>query len=207
MLIISLLLSACSSTLPPYSIVNNPNSPNREVLRQPGETIKFPLSAEDRKIINELEAKFDAEENCAGLAAQQIGYNKRIIIIDIPNDPTLKKWRPDLSDTMPKTILINPTYAPVGSKIHVDWEACFSVDNLAGHVARYSTIRYEGFTIDGKKVSGIARGFLARVLQHEIDHTDGKLYLDCNPQPLMSWEELRKIRNTGNAKIKKSCDQ
>jgi peptide deformylase len=136
--LLTLLLSGCSNMtdLPTYVVINDPASHNKDVLRQPAETITFPLSAENKNIIAILGKKFDEEDNCAGLAAPQIGFNKRIIILAVKDDPELKKWRPDLSDTMPRTIWVNPTYKPVGKEKQGDYEACFSVDDLAGPVER-----------------------------------------------------------------------
>jgi peptide deformylase len=60
----------------------------------------------------------------------------------------------------------------------LDWEACFSVPKLMGKVNRYVAIKYKALTISGEKFEGIARGFFARVLQHEIDHLDGVVWTD-----------------------------
>lgn len=182
-------------TLPPYVVINDPDCQHREVLKKPAQEISFPITPEDQKIIQELEAKYDQEDNCAGLAAPQIGYNKRVIVFATPRDPIFKKWRPDLSDTMPKTIWINPSYKPVHPETHTDWEACFSVRNLAGPVPRFKEITYEAFTLDSKKIQGVARGFLARIIQHEVDHLNGTLFIDVALQDqVVTIEEYRERR-------------
>lgn len=164
--------------LPKYVVINDPRCKNKDVLRKPADAVTFPLDQATQDIIHQLEAKFEQEENCAGLAAPQIGYNKRIIVFRLEGDEDLKKHRPDFSDTMPKSIWINPSFTPQSSKKTTDWEGCFSVHNLAGHIPRFTEISYEAWTPEGKKIQGKAKGFLARLIQHEIDHLNGKLFLD-----------------------------
>jgi peptide deformylase len=183
------------SDLPNYVVIKDLDAKRPPVLSQGAEEISFPLSGEDLSVIKTLEAKFDAEENCAGLAAPQIGFGKQIIVFAVEPNKELKKWRPDLIQTMPKTIWINPTFEAVGEDTHTDYEGCFSVENLAGPVARYKTIRYSANLIEGTKVEGMASGFLARVIQHEIDHLRGQCFIDLvEPNELYTIEEYRKLR-------------
>lgn len=181
--------------LPSYVVINNPHETRADVLRNPAEPLSFPLSESDKKIIETLVTKFDQEENCAGLAAPQIGFGKQVIVFAVDDDPDLKKWRPDLTDTMPKTVWINPTYEPVGEDKHTDYEGCFSVDEITGPVPRFKIIRYSAFTSDGTRVEGTAEGFLARLIQHEIDHLNGHCFIDyVQENELLSIEEYRKKR-------------
>ncbi|RZI47107.1 peptide deformylase [Candidatus Finniella inopinata] len=184
-----------SVKLPPYVVINDPNCPNKEVLETPAKAFTFPLTKEDLAIIKILEAKYDAEENCSGLAAPQIGFSKQAIVFALSDDPDLKKWRPDISDTMPKTLWLNPSYEPVGDDKHIDYEGCFSVADVAGPVARYKTIKYAAYSKEGTKIEGVAHGFLARVMQHEIDHIRGILYTQYVPDgKLLPVEEYRRMR-------------
>jgi len=190
-------LNGCTqvSNLPSYVILNDPQDNRVNVLRQPAQSLTFPLSKEDREIVQILTDKFEQEDNCAGLAAPQIGFAKQIIIFEVPDDPKLKKWRPDLVQTMPKTVWINPTYEPLGDEKHSDYEGCFSVKDMAGPVARFKTIHYSAYTLEGEHVEGRAEGFLARLLQHEIDHLRGRCFIDYVPDgELLSIEEYRKRR-------------
>jgi len=184
--------------LPDYVVVNDDSSENKDVLRTPAESVVFPLDEETRKVIRHLETKFDQAENCGGLAAPQIGYSKRIVVLAVEDDPELKKFRPDLSDTLPKSIWLNPSYKSLSSDKTTDWEACFSVDNFSARIARYTEITYEAWTPEGEKVTGQAKGFLARLIQHEIDHVNGTLFIDLVPQEeWVTWDELREIRENG----------
>lgn len=183
------------SELPNYVILNDPHESKVAVLCEPAKPLSFPLSQEDRESVRILEAKYDGEENCAGLAAPQIGIGKQIIVFEVPDDPLWKKWRPDLVQTMPKSIWINPSYEPIGEDTHSDYEGCFSVKDVAGPVARYKKVRYRAYTPEGTLVEGIAEGFLARLIQHEIDHVRGRCFIDLVAEgELLPIEEYRKKR-------------
>lgn len=183
--------------LPPYVVINNDNQPKelRSILRKPAQEISFPLSPEDQESLKTLEAKYDAEENCAGLAAPQIGIHKQMIIFAALFSPELKKWRPDFTQEMPKTIWINPSYEGIGNDLFEDYEGCFSVDNLAGPVKRFTKISYKATLPDGTPVTGEAEGFIARIIQHEVDHIRGTLCIDKVPDgKLISLEAYREMR-------------
>ena len=179
-----LMGSVSMNNLPDYVSINDENADEtlRNQLITPSEEVSFPLSENDCKVINTVEAKFDQEENMAGLAAPQIGFHKQVIVFAVPEDPILKKFRPDLTDTMPKTIWLNPSYEVVGEETTTDYEACFSVEDLVGPVTRSTTVNYTAYDQEGNKITGKASGFLARVIQHEIDHVHGKLFIDKVPK-------------------------
>jgi peptide deformylase len=175
--------------------VNLETNDKPAVLITPAKRLTFPLTSEDQNDIKVLEAKFDAEKNCAGLAAPQIGIAKQIIVFAAPEDPNLKKWRSDFTQTMGKTLWINPSYEGIGEDKNEDYEACFSVLEMAGPVKRYKNIRYKAYTITGDLVEGLAEGFLARIIQHESDHVNGKLFIDYVPEDqLLKIDEYRKKR-------------
>ncbi len=181
--------------LPEYTAVNLENNQKPKVLTTPAKKLTFPLSPEDINDIKILEAKFDAETNCAGLAAPQIGIAKQIIVFSAREDPNLKKWRADFTQTMDKTIWINPSYEGVGEDKNEDYEACFSVLAVAGAVKRYKKVHYKAYTMTGELVEGTAEGFLARIIQHEVDHVKGKLFIDYVPEDqLLKVEEYRQKR-------------
>lgn len=181
----------------PY-VVNDENCQNRDILLKSAEQLKFPLAKEDRQIITQLIYQFRHEENCAGLAASQIGFSKSMIIFSVPENT--KEHRIDAFDTAPETLLINPAYKPLGDKKTLDWEACFSVDNYAGEVERFTHIHYEGFDTQGKKIEGEAKGFLARLIQHEIDHINGCLYIHLL-KPDARQGKLKEVRAIRQAEL------
>jgi peptide deformylase len=112
-----------------------------------------------------------AEADGAGLAANQIGELKRVVIFGFDDNPRY----PD-RDPLPITILVNPEILPVGDVVEEDWEGCLSVPGMRGLVPRFSRIIYRAFDPAGKPVEIKAEGFHARVVQHECDHLDGVLY-------------------------------
>ncbi len=181
--------------LPEYVCIEGKDNRGPEVLHTAGKKLTFPLSPEDLADVRILEQKFDHEENCAGLAAPQIGISKQIIIFSAPEDPKLKKWRADFTQTMEKTLWINPTYEGMGTDTNEDYEGCFSANDLAGPVKRFKKIQYTAYDLKGQKVEGIAEGFLARIIQHEIDHVKGRLFIELVPKDqLLTIEEYRRRR-------------
>jgi peptide deformylase len=193
-------LSACSSIIPqenlPEYVTVSSHKEYNSILKTPAKDLNFPLSVDDKRDIKILEAKYDVEENCAGLAAPQIGIAKKIIVFAAEDSEELRKWRPDFTQYMPKTIWINPTYEGINQATHDDYEGCFSVKDIAGLVKRHQKIHYHAFTPEGKEVSGEAEGFLARIIQHEVDHVRGVLFVDiAYPDSIKSVEYYRKKRD------------
>ena len=109
----------------------------------------------------------------AGLAAPQVRVSTRIVIYGVEENPRY----PD-AEAVPATVLINPRITPIGHDVDEDWEGCLSVPELRGKVPRHTRVRVEAYGRDGKPLRFTADGFHARVVQHECDHLDGKVYLD-----------------------------
>ncbi|MBX9697524.1 MAG: peptide deformylase, partial [Alphaproteobacteria bacterium] len=162
------------------------------------------LSKENRMVAEILLEKFQNEENCAGLAAPQIGFGKRIIVYAIPEDT--KNYRNDADEIVEMRVLINPEYEPIGDVTVVDWEGCFSVANTCAEVPRFQEIRYKAYDMEGRKIEGIAKGFHARLLQHEIGHINGQLFIDlvtpgCRSGSLEEMRALRKAEFEAKKKL------
>lgn len=164
--------------LPPYEVIDLKHPKSHRVLRIPAAKLAFPLSSEDLRDVDIVEQRFDTEVNMAGVAAPQIGIAKQIIVFAAPELPDLKKWRKDFTQTMSKQVWINPSFEPIGDAKALDFEACFSVQEMAGPVKRYEKIKYHAFDRDGNVIEGIAEGYLARVIQHEVDHVNATLFID-----------------------------
>lgn len=103
------------------------------------------------------------------LAAIQIDQLYRIIIVR--NDYEDK-------DNRSFTVFINPEIAKKEGKLVTDYEGCLSVPDIYGKVERYSKVRVKAIGLDGKPFRVTAEGFLARIFQHEIDHTNGIVFID-----------------------------
>lgn len=108
-------------------------------------------------------------EISAAIAAPQINHLQRIIIV-----------RSDLEDKSVRdfTALINPEIIKFEGEITKDFEGCLSVPGVYGKVPRYSKIRVKALDIDGHEVRFKVDGFLGRVIQHEIDHINGIVFID-----------------------------
>ena len=77
--------------------------------------------------------------------------------------------------------IFNATYEPVDTDKITDWEGCLSVPFLGGETPRYRKIRIRGIDHDGDPLDLEVEDFTARIFQHEVDHTDGHVYLDRMP--------------------------
>ena len=108
-------------------------------------------------------------EISAALAAIQLDRLDRVVII-----------RSDFDDKNEKgfTALINPEIVKYEGDIIADYEGCLSVCDVYGKVPRHTKIRVKAIDIQGNEVRFKAEGFLARVIQHEIDHTQGIVFID-----------------------------
>lgn len=169
-------------SLRPYVKINLENSFAEPILRQIAIPYTFPLCQEEKHEINILYERSTQETFCVGLAAPQLGISKQAALIHVPDEEALKKFRPTLTQTMEKTLWFNPTWSPLDNEMNEDYEACFSVFDVAGIVKRHSNIAYKAYDAEGQKREGTAVGFLARVIQHEIDHLHGKLFCDDLPK-------------------------
>ena len=147
------------------------------VLATPAAPVADPRHPEIRRLVNDMvETMIDA--NGAGLAAPQVHVPLRIVIFQAPDgrsDPGLSEEE-RFDHTAPLTMLINPQIEVLGPGQEGGWEGCLSVPGLRGWVERADHIRYRGIGLDGEKIERVARGFHARVVQHECDHLDGRLY-------------------------------
>lgn len=136
-------------------------------------SVKVDAIDEDIKKMTEDmgETMFDAPG--VGLAAPQIGVNKRIIVYDSnaanPEDDGSKKEF---------TVLINPEIIAASGSIVSEKEACLSVVDYSSDVKRHETVTVKALDIEGKELEFEAQGILAVIMQHEIDHLDGILFID-----------------------------
>lgn len=112
-----------------------------------------------------------------GLAAPQVFAGRRVILAMAPEDRVESEEQVESGDSEPLTVLINPELELIGAdEPQLGWEGCLSIPGLRGAVPRAPEARFHGFDREGRPVEGHAKGFFARVLQHEVDHLDGVLY-------------------------------
>jgi peptide deformylase len=147
------------------------------VLAQMAQPVAHPGAPEIRRLVSDMvETMIDA--NGAGLAAPQVHVPLRVVVFQAPegrSDPGLSEEE-RFDHTAPLTVLVNPEIEIVGTALEGGWEGCLSVPGLRGFVERPFHIRYRGFDLEGRPIARTAKGFHARVVQHECDHLDGLLY-------------------------------
>lgn len=133
------------------------------------------ITDEIHKLVDDMtSASLDWEDSrpheiSAALAAVQIDRLERVVII-----------RSNFEDKAERnfTILINPEIVKLEGEVLNDYEGCLSVKNIYGMVPRHSKVRIKAMDIHGNELRFKAEGFLARVIQHEIDHTNGTVFVD-----------------------------
>jgi len=143
-------------------------------LRLKSEKIHF-VTPEILKTIDDMTAVALDWENSrpheisAAISAVQIDRLDRVVII-----------RSDFDDKAVRdfTALINPQIVKFEGAITKDFEGCLSVPDVYGKVPRYSKVRVKALDVDGNEVRFKADGFLARIIQHEIDHVNGIVFID-----------------------------
>ncbi len=154
----------------------------RPVLRAKARPVSDPTDPAIRRLARDMiETMLDAPG--VGLAAPQVHEPLRLIVVRVPAD------RAD-GAPVPETVLVNPELEPIGGGVELGWEGCLSVPGLRGIVPRHARVLYRALDLEGNRIKGEAAGFHARVLQHEVDHLDGVLYLDRMPDlRLLSFNE------------------
>jgi len=143
-------------------------------LRQKSTKVHVVTDETIKLIDNMTSASLDWEDSrpheiSAALAAVQLDELERVVIV-----------RSDFEDkaTRDFTALLNPEIVKYEGELVSDYEGCLSVNNVYGLVPRYSKIRVKALDVEGNEVRFKAEGFLARVIQHEIDHTNGIVFID-----------------------------
>jgi len=118
------------------------------------------------------------DEQGLGLAAEQVGRTERICVIDVPSENDTvggERQNPDVE--MPLT-LIDPEILSYGEETVVAQEGCLSFPNVYADVERRFEVTFAWTDLDGERKTAVARGLLARAVQHELDHLDGILLVD-----------------------------
>lgn len=150
----------------------------RKILKYPEKSLLQPsvkvdsIDADTEKLIIDMgETMFDAPG--VGLAAPQVGINKRVIVYDS------NATNPDSDDLSHEfTALINPEIMTGYGSIISEKEGCLSVVDYTADVKRYEKVIVRALDIEGKQLEFEAEGILAIIMQHEIDHLDGILFID-----------------------------
>ncbi len=147
---------------------------------------------EDLRALAEDMAETMRESNGVGLAAPQVGVLERVIVVQTPEDE-------DEPGSGHLHVVVNPKVIHNSKDQEDGVEGCLSIPGYVGEVTRHETVTIKGQDLKGRKIRINAKGFLARVLQHEIDHLEGILFIDQLTAPDRIWrveegeEELAEV--------------
>jgi peptide deformylase len=144
------------------------------VLRKATETLSLRAiqSPDTQKFIDDM-IETMREYDGVGLAADQVHESLQIAVLEVAENPRYPE-----KPAVPLTVLINPEITPLGEELDEDWEGCLSIPDLRGKVPRHKSIRVQALDRQAQPLNFIAHDFHARVIQHEWDHLNGKVYLD-----------------------------
>lgn len=155
------------------------------LLRQLAEPVTNILDPAFQSQLEQLLA-FVIEKGGMGIAAPQVGISRRFFILS--SHPNARyPYAPDV----PPFVVINPEILTHADTTTKDWEGCLSLPGIRGLVPRYDWIEVRYLTREGKTIETRYEGFLARVFQHEFDHTEGRVFIDRveSTQELMMEQE------------------
>ena len=119
-----------------------------------------------------------------GLAANQVGILKRIFVYDCSH-----------TQSGLRGALVNPVWTPVGEQQQTGPEGCLSIPGISAETTRFNQVFVSGQDIEGRPVSMVASGLMARCIQHETDHLDGVLFLQRLEAPVRK-EAMRASRES-----------
>ncbi|MEJ0095914.1 MAG: peptide deformylase [Methylocella sp.] len=164
------------------------------VLAARAATVADPTASEIRSLAEDMIATM-RDAGGIGIAAPQVDESLRLVVaLPIAS-------REEGRDIAP-LVLVNPVLEPIGGEREDGVEGCLSIPGIRGIVPRWSKVAWRAQDLDGQAIGGEARGLFARVLQREVDHLDGVLFLSRMPDiTLLAMDaEARHLMETiGNA--------
>jgi peptide deformylase len=117
-----------------------------------------------------------------GLAAPQLGVSLRVFVVEDPASLQASLTDVERAErervSVPLRVFINPVVTPIGDQRVTFFEGCLSVNGFAGLVERFREVEVRALDETGAAVTWRVHGWPARILQHEVDHLDGTLYID-----------------------------
>lgn len=147
------------------------------VLRRPAREVPAEVVGQTdfQRFINDMVVTM-REYQGVGLAAVQVHESMQVAVLEVADNA-----RYPGKEAVPLSVLINPEIVPLGDGTEDDWEGCLSIPDIRGWVPRYSRLRVTALDRDGNALDFVAEGFHARVIQHEVDHLRGHVYMDRMP--------------------------
>ncbi|MFH0942218.1 MAG: peptide deformylase [Chloroflexota bacterium] len=153
----------------------------RKIRHLPNEALRRKarrVAAIDRSVQRLIDDMIETMQDAAGvgLAAPQVGVSLRVIVFQMPEEEPI--------------VIVNPEMVKTSDEAEVT-EACLSVPGYSGQIMRFGAVTVKGLDRLGKRIRVKGTGLLAQALQHELDHLDGRLYLDRIESP----EKLCKVES------------
>lgn len=154
------------------------------------------LGVEIKRLLVDMYEALDRRKYGVGLAAPQVGHGVAISIIDTKPTPT----RPDISRQ--KLTIINPVIIKTYGRRKPLWEGCISGPDLYAQVPRYKKVRLRWHDEQAVEHEEDFDGFIAHVIQHEVDHLNGILYVDRvkDTKTYMTTKEYKRFANAERVK-------
>lgn len=151
------------------------------ILRKPTQDIKFPLSKDTKRLIRDMLDTVKKADGI-GLAAPQVSWALNLALVYLEDSG------------VPPFPLINPTITHSSKEVVDIEEGCLSMPGVFGMVSRPKKITIEAFDLEGKKITFSDDGWIARVMQHEIDHLNQTLIIDKLGKITRGEDLLKKYR-------------
>lgn len=177
-------------------IIKNATQVGNPVIRAVSKPVKNTKSKVIKDLVKNLTDSM-RHHGLVGMAAPQVGISLRVFVTEIRRTKLRKDQSKKEADGL--RTFINPRITSYSKKQVYGWEGCGSVasSNLFGYVKRSESVNVTALNGNGEKFTLEAKGLLARVIQHEYDHINGKVFVDRleNMKSLMSRDEYLKMRN------------
>ena len=158
----------------PYREIIGPSNP---ILRKKAHAVRPAEIPELQTLIDDMIDTM-REEPGVGLAATQVAVSKRLVVVEYA-EPLPEDAPPDAAPPKPKLyVLLNPEITAASEETVNGIEGCLSVPGYAGNVERHAAVTVKALNRKGQPIKLKAKGWLARIFQHEIDHLDGVLFID-----------------------------
>lgn len=159
--------------------------PDNSVLRKKAHRVTS-FDANFQKLVDDMvETLIDAPG--VGLAAPQVAVSQRLIVVRLPDDEESRQEYGSQAGVL--YIVANPEIVKSSREMVEGVEACLSIPGYFGKVNRRESVVVKGLDRNGKPIRIKAKDWLARVFQHEIDHLDGRLYIDIASEVWRAEEE------------------
>jgi peptide deformylase len=150
------------------------NEEETRILRKPSLEAAVPFDEERKKDIETLIETFLERDDGVGLAAPQIGISRRIVIFRNKGFDE-KVWSKSEKEY---DVLINPRITQARGDLVTMAEGCLSCPEIQVEISRFPEIKIRAYDTEGQKINRRYTDYLARIVQHEMDHLDGKLIID-----------------------------